>query len=337
MKKYKNYGDTFIYSKKDTNGNSAEQNLLEFVLKSDRIDKNSDAFKPVREAIKTRQTTAVLYRMLMNDMVILCIGTKELPASFKVFEAKDLRAAKKDRKIFIDVTGLVKLNNGYFVCKEIDKLCAYLSGALINAIYYEDPNRLLNNAAIIKSSSFCYTKMFVGILDYLRITGYADNAAKITYIVATYYLYNLMDKDIKSARATAANLVGINIKEAEGYNFYYDYEKDFEDINIFVTFLADTFKLKGLSTDVFIDRWIYLYGKGTMYGAEIFPAFIIVLAYAYSGSYINNQKRIETTCSRDMVTVVTTVLNSGSEMFDKGFHYESAFEREELADKTRNK
>ena len=125
MIKPKTYVNTFIYSKKDASGHSTEQALLEYILKCERINKKSDAFKSVLNDVKVRQTTSVLYRILMMDNVVLCYGTSELPASFKVFTAKDLRSSNKERKVFIDVTGLIKLKNGYFGCSSIDKLCAY--------------------------------------------------------------------------------------------------------------------------------------------------------------------------------------------------------------------
>ena len=74
----------------------------------------------------------------MRSDVALCIGKAEAPASFKVFMAKDLLSNARDKKVFIDVTGILTLNNGFYVCKEIDKLCAYLMGALVTLMYYNN-------------------------------------------------------------------------------------------------------------------------------------------------------------------------------------------------------
>ena len=322
-KSYKTFANTFIYSKKGNNGSTAEQSLIEYIMKADRIDKNSEAFKPILNGIKTRQTTAVLYRILLMDEVVLGVYNKELPASFKVFTATDVRSPQKNRRTFIDLTGLVTFSNGYFSCKEIDKLTAYLLSALINLIYYSEPARIYNNGGVIRTATTCYVKLFTGILDYLRLTNYSDNRIKIAYIVAVYFLYTFMQKDIKAARTSAAGITQVAVRDASAYDIYYDYEKDFMDINTFVTFLAETFKLPGLTTDVFLDRWIYLYGKGTMYGCELLPSFLSMISNAYSGTYINNQKKIEISCGRDMVTLSTTLLQIGGEMYDKGFHYES--------------
>ena len=217
---YKTFANTFIYGKRNEDGNSAEQALVEYIMKADRIDKYSEAFKPVLEAIKTRQTTAVLYRILLSENVVLCMYSKELSASFKVFSAKDIRSTKKARRTFIDLTGLVTFQSGYFNCKEIDKLCSYLFCALVNEIYYTNGLQLTGNATVVKSSTLAYTKMVTSIFDYLRVINYSENKIKISYIVAVFYLYNLMDKDISYARSTATSALGLSNRETSAWDIH---------------------------------------------------------------------------------------------------------------------
>ena len=45
--------------------------------------------------------------------------------------------------------------------------------------------------------------------------------------------------------------------------------------------------------------------------------------YAYSGTYLNNLKRIESVLGRDLVDLTNSVLKIGNEMFAMGFRYES--------------
>lgn len=328
MKKSKNksYASTFIYSKKNESGHDTELALIKFIKLSQRVNKNSEAFKAIQNEIKVRQKTAILYRVLLMDEIVLCLSDKELPASFKVFQAKDIAIGNGNQrpKVFIDVTGLFKLENGYYVCKEIDKLCTYLIDALIYLLYYNDTARLLSNSVIIKTSAICFTKLFVNVFDNLRVLGYSENRTKIVYITSVYYLYNIMQKDITSAQRTASSILSMNVKDTYAFDFYYQHEKDFENIDIFITFLTDTFKLKGMTTDVFISRWIMLYGKGTMYGLELLPSFLAIIANAYSGAYVNNQKSIELLCGREMIELSTTILRIGADSFDRGFKYESS-------------
>lgn len=319
----KSYANTFIYGKKDPNGYSVESELIEYIMKADRIDKHSEAFARIDNDVKVRQTTAVLYRILMMDEVVLCMNKKELPASFKVFEAKDIRSNSKMPKVFIDLTGIVKLENGYFTCKNIDILCAYLISAMIYLIYHKDISRITTNNNLVKSSAICFTKLFTSVLDNLRVTNYMENRMKISYITAVYYLYNIMGKDIATAQKTATTLFSLNGKETSAYDFYYEVDKDFLNIDTFITFLATMFKMKGLDTSVFLNRWFFMYGKGTLYGPELLPAFLSIITNAYSGSYINQQRTIENICGRELVTTTNEILRIGAGMFDDGFNYGS--------------
>lgn len=335
MIKAKTFANCYLYGMKDSNGYNVESELIEYIIKAQRIDRNSEAFKPVKDAVRSRQNTAVLYRILLNDNVVLCIGPKELPRSFKSFRANDVKSTDKKAKVFIDLTGILELKDGYFQVKDIDRLCAYLIGALINLTYYTDPKKFTNNSSMQKLAGGCFIQLFAGLLDYLRLTGYTDNKMKICYLAGVYFQYNLMQLDMKSAQAVTTNLLDIQKTDANVYSYYCD-PKDMVDINTFITSLAKVFKLEGLTTDVFIDRWIYLYGPGTLYGTELLPSFLIMITDAYSGSYINNMKRIENICGKDLVTLSTTILRIGSDTFDKGFKYESTDQRQMYEDRYRN-
>src|SRR5574344_1294891 len=99
----KTFANTYIYTLKDESGHTTAGALLEFILRSERINKTSEAFASVLNDIKVRQTTAVLYRVLMMDQVVLCFNTKKLHKYFKVFTAKNLKDQTKKKKVFIDL------------------------------------------------------------------------------------------------------------------------------------------------------------------------------------------------------------------------------------------
>ena len=182
------------------------------------------------------------------------------------------------------------------------------------------PGSCTNNSSVVRTSATCFTKLFTATLDNLRPINYNENKTKIGYIVAVYYLFNMVQKDMKSAETIAASIMGLTNKEATAYRLYYQ-EEDFKDINVFITFLADTFKLKGLTTDIFIHNWMRIYGKGSLYGLELFPSFLIMITNAYCGAYVNSQNKIETQCGRDLVTLSTTLLRIAAGVFDKGYSY----------------
>ena len=327
-KHIKTYNDTYIYNKSADSEGSMERSLIEFIRTSNRINKNSSAFEQIKNQVKVRQTTAVLYRILMNNNVILCEGKAEAPASFKVFTAKDILTDKK-KKVFIDVTGLFKLNNGMYFCKEVDKLCAYLIMALVQFLYYDNNQRLIDNNVVAKSSMDCFIRLFTGILDNLRVANFAENRNKISYIAGVYYGYAVMCKPLDSARKYAISVTGTNVKDASGYDYWYKLE-DFKDINTFITFLTDSFHLNGLTTGVFLTRYMQIYGKGTIFGLELLPSFISTITNAYSGSFINSQKTIEKFCGREMINLSTEILRLGAEIYSTGFTYETNVKREDF-------
>lgn len=324
FKDAKTFANTFIYSLKDEDsGYNIERFLIEYITDADRINKTSDSFTPVRNEVKVRQTSAVLYRILMDKDVYLCINNVETPPSFKVFYAKDIKGDKQP-KIFIDVTGLIVMNpkTGLYTVKGIDKLCSYLFSALIYLMYYRFTTKITGNANVIKSSAICFSKMFCTVMDSLRPVNYLENKDKIQYLSTVYFMMNIVGKDIKSARQSSVAVNKFNQRDCLNWDFYCDPTKDFNNIDLFITSLADNFKFKELTTDVFISKWINLFYRGTMYGLELLPAFLTILSNAYTGAYLNNQKLIENMCSRDMVDVCTTLLRVGSSCFE-GYKYES--------------
>lgn len=314
----KTYADTYLFSLADENSNKGfSRATVEFVHEADRINPVDPSFKAIADQVKLRQTTSVLYRLLFRKDVVLCVYKKEMPATMKVFCAKDIKYDKK-RRVFVDCTNLIKYKNGYWDCKEIDKFCSYLFGAMINLIYYTDMNKITSNSTIIKSSVKCFVKMFTGIMDNLRTINFEENRIKISYIAGVYYLYNMMGKDINYACTSSAASLKISPREVEGYNIYFDPDKDLINIDTLIRCLTDVFHLKDMSTEVFVSRWSFVYGKGTMYGTELLPAYLDILAYAFVGAYLNYQKSIESICRQDMVTVASTLLQVGERAFASG-------------------
>lgn len=318
---YKSYPNTYISQKITSGGESIERPLIKYIMNAERLNKGSEAFRQIQNDIKTRQTSAILYRVLMMPNVVLAMDVKELPASFKVFRAADVRASNKEPKVFIDVTGIVKLNNGVFVCNKIDTLITYLTGALVQLLYYDPSKQLTNNASITRPATVCFVKLFTGVIDELRVIGYAENQLKIKYNTAVYFLTSLVGKPMENARSMAANILGISPKEAKAYDYFYS-DEAMKDLNSFVTDLCENFHLRGFSTDIMLDRWMFKYGKGTMYGLELYPSFLMMLTNAYCGAYVNQQKTIEKYCGRDMVDISTTLIRVGADIYSEGACYQ---------------
>ena len=87
----------------------------------------------------------------------------------------------------------------------------------------------------------------------------------------------------------------------------------FNRIDVFLSSLAKALRLQDLSFELIVEKWIYLYGTGTQFGLEIFPAFATMITNAYTGCYINNQKTIEKIIGRNMIDFTKGVLKIGNE------------------------
>ena len=53
---------------------------------------------------------------------------------------------------------------------------------------------------------------------------------------------------------------------------------------------------------------MYLYGPGTLFALEYYPALAATITDAYCGAYLNNQKTIEKICGRDMIEFAKQVI-----------------------------
>ena len=308
----KTYNDSYLYN---LDANKHNQMLTEFILNSDRIeDKKSKEFFGIAEDVRRTQRSNVLYNLLFSDDIVLCVGKKELPRAFKVFMAKDIKDGKNGkRKIFIDVTELIVFKNGFYSCRNIGYLDTYLFQALCYYIYDRDTMKVVNNSTINKAGADAYASMFCYVIDYLRIIGYEQSRTKITYLAALFYLHSLLGKDLDQySKNVAANIAGVNPSISNAWDMYYE-EKDFMDIDTFITMIAGTFKLKGLNTEVFIGEWNHSFSRSTTYACELFTNFVGVLVATYSGAYIVNQRQIERCCTKSMIAVSTEILKIGSQ------------------------
>ena len=309
--KKKTYNDSYLYN---LDANKHNQMLTEFIINADRIeDKNSREFAGIAEDVRRTQRSNVLYNLLLSDNVVLCIGKKEMPRAFKVFMAKDIKEGKNGRrKVFIDVTELVSMKSGFYTCRNIGYLDTYLFQALCYYIYDHDTMKLVGNSVINKAGADAFSSMFCYVIDYLRIIGYEQSKTKITYLSALYYLHSLLGKELDQyTKNIAATVAGVAPNISNAWDMYYE-EKDFMDIDTFVTMISSTFRLKGLNTEVFVGKWNYTFGVTATYACELFTNFASVMVATYSGAYIVNQKQIERCCTKSMIAISTELLKIGS-------------------------
>lgn len=316
----KGYADSSTFQTRRT---EYEKATLDFIMSAERIDKNSESFRWVVDDVKRMQTTAVLSRTLSHESVVLCIGRKEMPKALKVFCALDTKD-NRNFKVFIDVTGLITIKEGMYKCSKVDQFCTYLMSAMMMLVYNTEPDKILRNSQLMISSLSCYVSLFTHILDYLRLNGFAENKEKISYIIGMFFQCGVLgfDRD-NSTKNMAAKIANVKQSQLQAYEFYYE-DSDLVSLKTLIQCLVANFNLKGLTDDLFLEKWIWQYGTGTQFAPDVFVAFSKMITDAYAGSYINNHKTIEKCCGRDMVTYTTTLLRVCGEVIDTGMRYEES-------------
>ena len=331
--KKKNYNDTFLFSLPGEM-KKHHDHITEFIVKSDRVvNKKADDFRGVLEDIKRYQKSSIIYYTLLRDDVVLCRSDVEMPPAFKVFMAKDMKS-KGQKKVFIDCTGIIEFKNGSYYCKNIPRLITYLFQAITWLLYEYETEAFLNNSTITLYSTDCFVKMFDYILGYFRFYGFADNRTKIDYLAALYFMINLLDKDDDQyTHQIAAKLTKLDQSLTKSYSLYYEKE-DLANIDSFITLLTNTFKLKGLNTEVFMNRWMENCGLGTQFSVELFQCFCNMMIGSYCGAYIVKQKAIDNQCGVSEVKLCEAILKLGDSLLSNTRRvYESSEELLEENDK----
>lgn len=312
----KTYASTYLYGKY----NEYEKRTIDFLLKADRIDQSLPEFEDIIYEVRKRQTSPALVKVLKSPNVILMSSMKPLDKAFKVFCAKDIKN-DGSLKVFIDVSSIIKKDEakGKYVCgrNEIDILISYLIDAMTTFIYYT-PNgidRIVNNTSIRSDGARVFADLFSHVVDYLcKISTISGSKNKCQYMAAMYYLVNLLGADANSeaTRRIACKISGISDREAEIINIQMKPDS-FLNIKFFVETVADVMHLNKLTLDTVVEKWMYVYGTGTVFALELFPAFSNMVTDAYIGAYINNQKTIEKVAGQGMVVFTKSILTIGEE------------------------
>lgn len=309
----KNYASTFLYKKFD----GYDKKIFEFIMKSEVIDKTADGFDDIIFDIKKRQVSPALVKVLLSDAVVLLIGEESMGRQFKSFCAKDIRNGKKDDlKIYIDCSNvIVKNKHGVWSLKNPDVFISYLTSAMTSYIYYKDEKRLTNNTNIINHGAYAFSDLFTYIIDYLvKINSTPKNKSYCKYMAVQYYISNILQKDHTTPGnlAIARKISGLSEREADIVEMQIE-DYSYDNIKFFVETLANVLRQSKLTIDTVVEKWLFLYGPGTVFGMELFPAFSAMLTDCYIGAYVNNQKTIEKVAGQHMVQFCKSILQIGAD------------------------
>ena len=320
QKELKSYSDAYLYSKYPM----YSKKLTAAIMQDPMIDKSTDAFADVEHEIKRTRVSDGLVRILKSPNVVLLDCDDPLPKAFKVFCARDFRAADKRIKVFIDCSGVItKAKTSSALMVEEMKLVSYLVDAAVCMVYHKQYSKIQRQNSIVVGAATCFAKCFTFIIDYLtKVSIQETSKAKVLYLSAMYFLQGVMGFDDSKSHPIAKKIAEISDREADMLNLLMDKasrvkdvsKKDtdpYDNIKSFVTALRDVmhFNPNSVTLDTVVERWMSQYGVGTVLGMEYFPAFSAMMTDCYNGAYINNQRSIESVCKVDMVKYTKEIIS----------------------------
>lgn len=310
--KIKNYSDTYLYGV-----GRYEQNIFKFFMASKVIDKNSEAFEDLRFNVKKLSPNTSIADTLDSPNVVLLYHDNPLPRAFKVFAAKDMKSGDKKLKVFIDMSDIISTKSGKIDVHpaNMDKFISFLAAAMMMRVYYSYPDKLFNSNRLMDSGTRCFADLVTYVIDYLRISGVDKLREKCKYMAAMYFQLNVLGREYtQSIETRAKNISGLSAKDIEVIDVMLSDTNAYKDIKEFIAAISKVIRAEGLKLDVFVEKWISLFGSGTQFATEYFPAFSKMITDAYLGSYLNNQKTIEKVCGRSIVEYSVTLFNIGGEL-----------------------
>ena len=286
-----------------TKSNDYTAKMTEAIMKSERINKNSEAFmEDVALELKRSKMPIYTLKILTSANTHLIWPNEPLPKGLKVFAAKDTKNGGKNFNVFIDCTGVItKRDNGRYKVK-VDVLIAHLLSAKNNMMYYALPGVLTKKSSDLVLMAKCFSKLFTHVIDYIsNISVLPEQREKCRYLAAKYFLTTVTNTDDED-RIEDIAVKAAEITEAQARIFSISTSSvEFDSLPAFVDDLKEVFKLPKLSITLIIEKFMHLYGVGTVFALEFLPAFLTLITDAYCGVYLNMQKTIEKVLGKDLV------------------------------------
>lgn len=308
------FNETYLYRSMP----DYQKSIQALIIKGERIDKKHESFNDIKYEIKRKNIDSSLVKLIDSDRIVLVLPQNQLPKSFKIISARDLREDKKI-KVFIDCTGIIEPSgNGYVFTNSSasNVFISYLIAARTSFIVDAKPEVLTGNSALTQSGTKAFASLVNYVVDYIgKININVESKNKCLYLASIYYQVNHLGKDIdfKSVKETAMRISGISERQANIIEI--DYKDDsFDDIEKFINLVQEVIHVKGLTIDAFIEKWMFVYGTGTIFATELFTYFAQMMSDAYIGAYINNQKTIEKVAKQDMIEFTKNLIRIGSDV-----------------------
>lgn len=305
----KKLNSTYLYS---VYSKDYEKLLLEVIMQAERIDTSDDAFEDIAYDVGKRQVSNNLVKVMQSNNIVLFINSTPMPKAFKVFAANDIKGDKK-LKIWIDCSNIISKDKGKYICKDVDILISYLVDAMVTFIYNVSENTITKRHSLSVCGSEAFAKIFGYIMDYLYKTNtISDMKEKVMFMSVLYYNHCILGNQYDSDGVVAMAKKVANISDRAATAIMIDLSEDnFINLKFFIEALSEKLRLSKLSTEIVVEKWMYIFGTGTVFALEMFPAFSAMITDAYVGAYINNQKNIEKVIGTSMVQFSKDILRMG--------------------------
>ena len=289
----KTIGETYLF----TSYPRYSEKLFTSMMSCNRIDKKSSEFEDLAEDVSKRRTTNNLVKVMMSDKIVLLVEGEPLDKALKIFVGKDQKDTSRATKVFIDCCNIIHKDDetGRYVCDSIEIFLAYLVDAMVYLGYQLSEKSFVNHASLTKSGSLCFANIMSYIIDYIyKINSMSGMRYNVMYLSALYYQTNILQKafDDPGVQSIARNIGSISDSNANVMMMGVG-DDDFINIKTFINMVSKVLNLPKLTIDTVVAKWLHIFGTGTGFAMELFPAFAAMLDDACSNAYINNKNTIE--------------------------------------------
>lgn len=289
----KTIGETYLFKSYP----KYSEKLFKAMMSYTRIDKKSQEFEDIVEDVSKRRTTNNMVKVMMSDKIVLLVEGEPLDKSLKIFAGRDQKSSSKDLKVFIDCCNIIEKDDdtGRYVCSNIEIFLAYLVDAMTMLGYYLSEKSYVDNASLSRSGALCFANIMTYIIDYIyKINSMSGIRYNVMYLSALYYQANILEKafDDPGVQKIAREIASIGDSQANVLMMDVG-DDDFINIKTFVNMVSKVLSLPKLTIDAVVAKWLHVFGTGTGFAMELFPAFSAMMCDACSNAYINNKNTIE--------------------------------------------
>lgn len=307
-KKPKLYSECFLF-----NSGVYETKLLAYIKHSEELDKSTDKFYYVLNSFK-HSYPKWLYKFVASDRCVFFIPNKNFPV-VKAFNAFAITKGKnKNQHLAIINAHLLDVHlksNAYVLNSNTESaMMGYSVSAATHYTYLMKPTVYTANSKIVVNGGEAFARLVNHILHYLyKINSITALKEKVNLFSKIYFYRNLMRFDMEKALKLAKKDTTVTDHEIALLNA--DEPEAYENIDVFINnVLAKLPGLEKLTTAIFLEKWISLYGVGTEFAMEILPAFLTLFTNLYVSAY---------TCNINLIQTVTGKVNSiGHEVMSIG-------------------